>query len=181
VGEEKERRKMNKINDAISELEANCVTCKIGRALSALRELQADNPTKAEPTQPKPTKAAPKRAAVTNPPHAASKTVRSDDGNSKECHGCGKMLALDRYPGHKQCVDKHTGTCYDCTKARVARNYKAKQERKSKAEKAKPAPEKDQPAAAIPAKLHECDICEASFRSLDTLDQHRRMRHEGVV
>jgi hypothetical protein len=81
----------------------------------------------------KPKKSAPKRVKpadpdrpLTNPPRATCKTVRSKDGKSKICHGCGVMKAIDLYPVNKVCKDGHVGTCTECNRKRVNDWYRAK-------------------------------------------------------
>ncbi|MFH0851570.1 MAG: hypothetical protein V1876_02370 [Candidatus Peregrinibacteria bacterium] len=123
-----------------------------------------------EPIKPKPIRSKPTKSAKTRLKPAQSVSRRGDPHRTeKACNKCHTVKPLSDYDKNAACRDGHVGTCMVCARARQA----AAKARRKQMEKLTPA------ASPKPPATRECDICGAQFRALDTLLEHKKMRHSA--
>jgi hypothetical protein len=135
-----------------------CVNCKFGKCLIALKNLRdAQEP---ESVKPVPTARAPIKAKV-NPA-----------GGDKKCSRCGNTKPLSRYPKAEGCRDGHAGQCYDC-------KYEVKRLREQQRQKIPTPPDNETPEIMDPDEL-VCRLCNSPSASKARLERHMMMVHGKV-
>jgi hypothetical protein len=139
-----------------------CVNCKFGKCLIALKALRDDQ-------------GGAKVEVAVIPPAANSRTPKRLDGRSKKrlastpgekiCKGCQKSLSLDRFPIAKNCKDGHEGKCREC------RNNENKLRRAGSS--AAPGVPLENPAPSDDGLYHCPDKkCGKVFRNLLNMQEH---------
>jgi hypothetical protein len=146
---------------------SECVKCKFGKVLIALKPLR-DNP---EPEAKTP--AAPK--SKLHPKTAVSKALKpaqsTENINSKRCRVCAKVKFLNDFPKNSGCADGHTNECKPCC---AARQKKAAAKRTHKPAAIVETPEPQHSLATHP---HECKVCGKRFLTFVGLGDHMTKRH----
>ena len=137
--------------------ESDCVNCRSGKALMALKEL-ANTLERPSETNPAPPVKTPRRKYKRRTSAAASRT-------EKPCNKCSQVLPLSEYGKNKSCADGHEGTCKKCKKERIKRS----KARKQQAEKGSRFRE------------YPCELCNEKFASPERLASHMRVVHNSVA
>jgi hypothetical protein len=145
-----------------------CVNCKFGKALIALKTLRDESAPEVPPAAPK-IKLQPKTAKT--PIRTGTKNGAA--GYPKKCNGCGKTKNLDDFPTNKQCVGGHAGTCKVCIYERAKKRAAAK-----KPSNAAAIPEVQHSLATHP---HECKECGKRFLTFVGLNDHKQKRHGAAA
>jgi hypothetical protein len=157
---------------------SECVNCKFGKALIALKPLLVDSAPEEKAAAP----AAPKsklqgKTAVLKPKKIVSASIQ---GSSKRCRVCEKTKFIDDFPKNKICVDGHTNECKACCSERHRRRYS----KNGTGKQTTSAPEQKKSSASIPSSaapgIIRCKLCD--YRALDEarLASHMRTNHGEV-
>lgn len=164
---------IQEIIDGITTTE--CVNCKFGKALIALKDLRdADDNESSQPVAQR--NAAPQSKMQGKTAVSKARTIRKSSG-VKECNGCGKSKAIDEFPTNKQCVGGHAGTCKTCIYDRAKKRAAAKRS-------GKPAAAHSEKPSSVPSSANagiiRCKLCD--YRAIDEarLSSHMRTNHGGV-
>ena len=154
---------------------SECVNCKFGKALIALKTLRDDPATKEKAAPP----AAPKSKfqGKTAKRQSGQITDSAIPAGKKNCNSCNMTKPLDEFPKSASCTGGRTGTCKTCTYERHKRNA-AKKAGKQTARSDKTAPSISEPQPK-PGIIH-CNLCD--YRALDKarMASHMRTSH-GVI
>jgi hypothetical protein len=154
---------------------SECVNCKFGKALIALKDLRdAEGNEVSQPVAQR--NAAPQSKLQKKTAVSKTRIIKKSSG-VKECNGCGKTKAIDDFPTNKQCVGGHAGTCKTCIYDRAKKRAAAKKSGKQPATHSEKS--SSIPSSANPG-IIRCKLCD--YRAIDEarLSSHMRTNHGGV-